>query len=304
METRYFKTLQAVLESGSFSRAASDLNITQSAVSQRIRFMEEQYGMPLVDRSGSVIAATAAGGAVLRKASQILALEHDLQDELKNLGIKAHITLCCTPTFGIVYLPLVLHRFFLDNCEVNIKSALKTPEEALKGISGNEFAVAVIEHCGKLEDLDAVSFSLPPDELTFVSAPSLGLSGGTLPLTALLGQRLIARRDGCSSRCLLQDNLSKVGKKLDDFRGMDVHNELHLTIQSTLAGHGVAFVSKNLVRQRIAKGELREHRVEGFQCFRSRTIIINQRYNEDGLVREFIECVHDVFDTGEPADRY
>jgi DNA-binding transcriptional LysR family regulator len=141
--------------------------------------MEEQYGMPLVDRSGNVIAATTAGDAVLRKARQILALEHDLRDELKNLGIKAHITLCCTPTFGIVYLPLVLHRFFLANCEVNIKSALKTPEEVLKGILANEFAVAVIEHCGKLETLDTVSFSLPPDELTFVSAPSLGLSGGT-----------------------------------------------------------------------------------------------------------------------------
>ena len=112
METRYFKTLQAVLESGSFSRAASDLNITQSAVSQRIRFMEDQYGKPLIDRSGTVIAATAAGDAVLRKARQILAMENELQDELKSLGIKAHITLCCTPTFGIVYLPLVLIGFF------------------------------------------------------------------------------------------------------------------------------------------------------------------------------------------------
>ena len=159
--------------------------------------------------------------------------------------------------------------------------------------------MAVIEHCGKLETLDAVTFSLPPDELTFVSAPSLGLSGGKLPLTELLAQRLIARRDGCSSRCLLQDNLAKFGKKLDDFRGMDVHNELHLTIQSTLAGHGVAFVSKSLVKKQIEKGELLEHVVEGFQYFRSRTIIINRRYSEDVLVRKIIECVHDVFDMGE-----
>ena len=298
METRYFNTLQAVLESGSFSRAASDLNITQSAVSQRIRFMEEQYGMPLVERSGSVIAATTAGGVVLKKARQILALENDLQNELRSLVIKAHITLCCTPTFGIVYLPLVLHRFFLANCDVNIKSALKTPEEALKGILANEFAVAVIEHSGKLETLDAVAFSLPPDELTFVSSPSLGLSSGTLPLSALLEQRLIARRDGCSSRCLLQDNLSKSDNDLEDFRGLDVHNELHLTIQSALAGHGVAFVSKSLVQKLIEKGELRAHHVEGFQYFRSRTIIINRRNCEDGLIKEFIESVNEVFDTG------
>jgi hypothetical protein len=79
---------------------------------------------------------------------------------------------------------------------------------------------------------------------------------------------------------------------------MDVHNELHLTIQSTLTGHGVAFVSKNLVKKLVEKGEFLEHRVEGFQYFRSRTLIINRRYSEDELVREFSECVHEVFDSG------
>lgn len=296
METRYFKTLQAVLESGSFSRAASDLNITQSAVSQRIRFMEDHYGMSLIDRSGTVIAATAAGETVLRKARQILAMENELQNELMSMSTKAHIALCCTPTFGIVYLPLVLNRFFIINSEVNIKSSLKTPEEALKGVLGNEFAVAVIEHCGKLETHDAVTFSLQPDELAFVSSPSLGLSGVKLPLTELFEQRLIARRDGCSSRCLLEINLEEFGYKIEDFRGLDIHNELHLTIQSVLAGHGVAFISKNVVKEHLKKGTLCEHVIEGFHCFRSRTLVINQRDTEKILVRNIIECVHAVFD--------
>ena len=299
MDTRYMRTFQAVLEGGSFSRAAGDLNITQSAVSQRIKFMEEQYGASLLDRTGSAITATDAGEAVLRKVRQILNLEAEMLDELKSLGIKVRLSLCCTPTFGIVYLPLVLTRFFLANSdEVNFKSTLNTPEETLRGVLGNDYDVAVIEHCGKLDTQDAVAFSLPPDQLAFVSAPSLGLSDAKLSLHELLSQRLIARRDGCSSRCLLQENLAGVGKKMDDFRGMVVHNDLYLAIKSTLAGQGVSFVSRSLVRDHIQRGELIEHQVPGFRSRRPRTLIVNRRRGEDDLVMEFIACVNEVFGIG------
>jgi DNA-binding transcriptional LysR family regulator len=301
MEIRYLKTLLTVLESGSFSRTAGELNISQSAVSQRIRFMEEQYGMSLLDRSGAVIVATEAGSAVVRKARQILTLERDLDDELKSLGTTARLSICCTPTFGIVYLPLVLSRFFLANSDqVKLKSSLNTPLKALKGVAGNEFDVAVIEHCTEVDTSDFATISLPLDELTVISAPSLGLSGRNLSLSELLDQRFIARRDGCISRCLLEENLAKFGKKLDNFRGVVIPDDLYLSIQTTLAGQGVAFVSRSLVREHIEKGALLEHTVEGFTWFRSRTLILNRKRSEDFFVRVFVNCVHDVFGKDSP----
>lgn len=299
METRYFTTLLAVLESGSFSRTAADLDISQSAVSQRIKCMEEQYGASLIDRSGAVLVATAAGSAVVRKARQILALERELDEELSGLKSTARLAICCTPTFGIVYLPLVLSRFFLANShEVKFKSSLNTPHKALKGVEGNEFDVAVIEHCREVDIAPFVATSLPPDELTIISAPSRGLSGRELSLDELLEQRLIARRDGCSSRCLLEENLARFGKKLDDFRGMAVHDDLYVSIQTTLAGQGVAFVSRSLVREHLEKGTLREHTVAGFTCLRARTLILNKRRSEEGLVKEFVACVKNIFGVG------
>jgi DNA-binding transcriptional LysR family regulator len=259
--------------------------------------MEEQYGVSLIDRSGAVIVATEAGRIVIRKARQILSLEMELDNELKDLGTTARLSICCTPTFGIVYLPLVLSQFFLANShEVKFRSSLNTPHKALKGIEGNEYDVAVIEHCSEVETSNFVVITLPPDELAFISAPSLGLSGSELSLAELLEQRLIARRDGCSSRCLLEENLAKFGKKLDDFRGMVVHDDLYLSIQTTLAGQGVAFVSKGLVREHIEKGTLIEHVVEGFTCFRARTIVLNRKRSEDCYTKEFVKCVHNVFD--------
>jgi len=71
METQYLKTLLAVLELNSFSKAADALCVTQSAVSQRIRFLEECYGLKLLDKSGKLNMPTAAGLIVKKKAEQI-----------------------------------------------------------------------------------------------------------------------------------------------------------------------------------------------------------------------------------------
>jgi len=58
MELVYLRTFVQSLEAGSFSKAADALCVTQSAVSRRIKFLEDQYGYPLLDRSGPLLAAT------------------------------------------------------------------------------------------------------------------------------------------------------------------------------------------------------------------------------------------------------
>ncbi|RLB63682.1 MAG: LysR family transcriptional regulator, partial [Deltaproteobacteria bacterium] len=72
METRYLNTLVASVEAGTFSKAAELLHITQSAVSQRIKFLEEYFGQQLLDRSGQRLALTSPGKIVFDKAKDIL----------------------------------------------------------------------------------------------------------------------------------------------------------------------------------------------------------------------------------------
>ncbi|WP_279384358.1 LysR family transcriptional regulator [Geotalea toluenoxydans] len=190
METQYLKTLHTVVKTGSFSLAASDLCITQSAVSQRIKFLEERYGLPLVDRSGPIITPTEAGQIVLQKTEQILLLEKELEAELNSLGRKSRLAFCCTPTFGIVYLPKVLNKFFLSNSDdLDFKFVLNPPEQSLKGLVANDFHVAVIEHCNTLEVPDIITHPLPPDELVFISSPTLKLPAKEVTLEELLQQR-------------------------------------------------------------------------------------------------------------------
>jgi len=298
METQYLKTLLAVFEFNSFSKAADALCVTQSAVSQRIKFLEECYGLKLLDKSGKLQTPTAAGLIIKKKAEQILMLEKEMANELKGLISKKGFSLCSTPTFGIAYLPKVLNIYFLANSgDVDFKFAINTPEQSLKGLFADEYDLAIIEHCGDLKTGSAVIYPLPPDELLFVSSPSLGLSSTDVSLDELMARRIIARREGCSSRCLLQENLSQLGRTIDDFSSMIIYDDIHMNIQSVLEGQGVAFISRSLVYDHLQRNELLEHTVEGFHCFRSRSIVLPGKHADNSLIQSFLDCVFSVFST-------
>ena len=78
MDTRQLAALCAVVERGSFSQAAESLGVTQSAVSQAVRALEQRLGVALIDRSGRRAEPTPEGRAVLARAQRILALERDM----------------------------------------------------------------------------------------------------------------------------------------------------------------------------------------------------------------------------------
>lgn len=75
------QTFVAVVDNGSFDAAARVLNVTPSAVSQRIRALENSLGQTLIERTLPT-RATAAGGRLLRYARQVQVLQDDLAGEL------------------------------------------------------------------------------------------------------------------------------------------------------------------------------------------------------------------------------
>lgn len=78
------RALAAVVREGSFERAAATLHVTPSAISQRVKALEDRVGRLLVQR-GSPATATAEGQILVRLAEQTALLEHDA---LARIGIE------------------------------------------------------------------------------------------------------------------------------------------------------------------------------------------------------------------------
>jgi DNA-binding transcriptional LysR family regulator len=72
MDLRQFRTLTAVVETGSFHRAAARLNVAQPALSRQIRELEDELGAKLLIRSARGVTMTVAGEVLYREASQVL----------------------------------------------------------------------------------------------------------------------------------------------------------------------------------------------------------------------------------------
>ena len=92
--------LSAVVRTGSFEAAATSLNVTQSAVSQRIKQLEEKVGSILVQR-GRPCVATDDGLLLCQHVEQVSLLQHELSDLLAARGAgsgSAAVTVGVTPT--------------------------------------------------------------------------------------------------------------------------------------------------------------------------------------------------------------
>lgn len=297
MQTRYLKTLVTACELGSFSRAAEQLNITQSAVSQRIKALEDHFGQQLLDRNNAGLELTPAGQVVLARAREILDRERDLLDCLRVAQSQKRLALCCTPTFGMVYLARVLNEFIRRHADLaDLKFHFMQPAEALRGLRSEEFDVAVIEHCLDQDFGDFDRFVLPDDELLFVAAPALGLKvrDGFVALDDLAGQRFFGRRDGCSSKEMLRSNLKQLGRDFAAFGSMVVSDDLRFTLQTVLDGGGIAYVSRALVADHLASGALLGLRVKGFGHRRGRSVVLFGRRQDDLLLGSLLECLFEV----------
>jgi LysR family transcriptional regulator (chromosome initiation inhibitor) len=82
LDYKLIEALAMVCRMGGFEKAARELLLTQSAVSQRVRVLEDQLGTPLVIR-GTPCRATAMGGRLVAHHTKVAQLEHDLLSELQ-----------------------------------------------------------------------------------------------------------------------------------------------------------------------------------------------------------------------------
>src|SRR6185312_4065984 len=103
----------SIAERGSFQRAASHLNPSQTAISHRMRKLEDELGLKLFARTTREVTLTRAGIEFLPKAQKALAELEQSFDELKQQGAKRRerLDIACLPVFAVKYLPPILRRF-------------------------------------------------------------------------------------------------------------------------------------------------------------------------------------------------
>jgi len=288
MEFTNLKTFLEVSKTGNLTRAADNLRVTPSAVSRRIKFMEDQYGYLLLDRSGPLLLPTEAGKIVLEKAQLLIKIEKELLCGLTNIKRTPKFSFGCTSAFGIAHLPEMLRGFMLVNAELNnLEFNFDTPDNLLQGLKDHIFDLAVIEHCEGLDLYGFTTFQLPEDEMIFVFSPLLFAGTKDLTIDTMISQHLFTRKEGCCSRKLLGVNMERIGRAVSEFSKVTVYDDMHIIIKSVAKGHGIAYLSRSLVCDELADGVLAVHPIEGFIQMKKRTLVLGDTARQEEATVKF-----------------
>ena len=111
----------AVVDQRSFTRAASALNRTQSAVSTQIKRLEHQIGLTLLDRSTTHVDVTAAGESLVGYARRILSLGEEAIQRLHEHEVVGRVRLGVMEDYGTIRMPVLLKSFALAYPGVEIQ---------------------------------------------------------------------------------------------------------------------------------------------------------------------------------------
>lgn len=300
MDTVYFRTLIETVESGSITEAAEKLSVTSSAVSQRIKHLENLYGCVLLNRSGSALKPTEAGRLVLDKAAAILAIEKEIAVALQGIGEKRSISFCCTPGFGIAFIPAILKNYtLLDAKSDDLNIFVGTPDDVARRLKERTADIAVVEHETILPVRGYEEFPLPDEELVFVSSPGIDIDDEAASLEELTPYRLFARVEECWSSVCLEENLQRLGTGAGRFKSITKLDDLHLIIHAVEDGAGVAYLSKHVVEKQLKEGTLRAHYVDGFVHRFRRALIVREGFRTNCRCASFAKAILSVFDLDE-----
>lgn len=110
LSTKQLRYFEALARHGHFGRAAEHCGVSQPALSMQISDLEQQLGVPLIERRAKGVVLTAAGSEIAARAARILAALHDVSDYAASCRahLSAPIRLGVIPTIGPYLLPQLL----------------------------------------------------------------------------------------------------------------------------------------------------------------------------------------------------
>lgn len=278
---------RAVAHHLSFSRAAEELLLTQPAVTQQIKALEEQFGTPLFHRGGGRITLTAGGAALLPFAQQIKELSDSAVAAVANANgqLAGELSIGASQTIAHYLLPAFIASFLQENAHVRITARSGNTDQMLAALASGEIQLALLEGPAQRTDVQVEVFM--EDHLVLVVPSSHEWAGQTISLEDLKTQPLLTREFGSGSRRIVEQALEAAGVKTKDlFVRMQLDSTEGL-LNAVEAGLGVTFASRWAVRNQLALGTLKLARVHQLKLSRSFSLAYPAGPEPSGSVASF-----------------
>jgi LysR family transcriptional regulator, low CO2-responsive transcriptional regulator len=267
---RQMRVFTAVAHYGSFTRAARELHLSQPAVSQQIKLLEQEAGLPLFEHIGRTIHVTAAGQELLRYATQVTELLRDAAETLAAMrGLKRGVLKLGAVSTAKYFAPSLLSTFALAYPDVTIRFAVGNREEVIKLLAANEIDLVIMGRPPR--ELATVAAPFAKHPLVIIASPNHPLANKRrIPVKQLVNENFVIREEGSGTRAAMEHVFKTHGAAYRT--SMEVTSNETIK-QAVMAGMGLSFISMHTVMLELTTGKLVTMNVSGLPVVRDWFVI-------------------------------
>ncbi|GIU32395.1 LysR substrate-binding domain-containing protein [Shewanella schlegeliana] len=246
---RALQVFEAAARQSHFSRAATELCITQSAVSHQVKQLEEHYGERLFKREGRQLRLTAKGELLYRELERIFNELSDLSMQISG-DSNDQLRLAVYSSFAIKWLIPRLSDFRRQHPQIKIRLEMIAEDPELSDSVADMFITGQSGQPGYYHQ------SLHKERLIPVISPSL-LTAESQPLKELMAHPLLTVDEGPLG--LDWDRWFEANNMLlPQSQQQHIFSHVLMAIEAAIAGQGIALASDFMVQADIERGLLVE----------------------------------------------
>jgi len=286
------QTFIDLVETGSFSRAAEKNFVSQSAVSQRLRALEREYGQTLLDRGQGRgrVTPTAAGEALYRGAREVLQRAAALDDKMRQLSdeVAGTVRVATVYSVGLHALPPRLKPFLAAHPRVNVHLEYEQTDKVYDDVATGALDVGIVACPTPKRDLEVVPFA--EEEMVVICAPEHPLAREPqVRLKQLDGLAFIGFADDIPTRRLVDDRLRAAGARV---RMVTTFDNIETIKNLVEIGSGISILPIDTVRQEERLGTLAILPLAPTDAFARPTgLLLKKTKSRRAAVRAFVEAM-------------
>jgi len=283
------ETFLTVARERSFSKASAKLGISQPAVTQQIKYIENYLEAKIIDRKKNGIKLTAEGDALYKIATQLEKSIHTLEkDVLKIIKKEMTFRLAASYTIGSYVIPGECLNSISESIGNDVTLSIDMSKNIIQGLKEHKFDLGLIE--SPIADSDLVYREWFDDELVLFSNSPLPKTVNT---EELYNYKWICREEGSYTRTLISDVFGELGVSCKSFDVLSEVSNTTAALQSVKRAKKdeekptVSVISKYAIADEVKRGELFESRIYGYEMKRKFFIV----YTKDNKNNVFIDNV-------------
>ncbi|WNG60862.1 LysR family transcriptional regulator [Archangium gephyra] len=204
-----------VAEAGSITGGAQRSHLALASASARICGMEEELGVPLLERERRGVRTTPAGRALVHHARTVLEQLERMRGELGEYahGLKGHVRLMSNTSALTEFLPEALSSFLAEHPNVNIDLEERLSYEIVQAVAEGRVEMGIVSDSVDLTGLETFPFRV--DQLVVVTARTHPLAARReLRFSEVLEQDFVGLASGSALQDYLSEHAARAGRRL------------------------------------------------------------------------------------------